>query len=92
MTPQFRNVNHHSISNDTLDFILKHPQMLSELCYELRVMISSSPNDLVPKSFFANMLGCEIKELAQIESGHIYNFPLAYRYYFKLITVYKLFN
>ena len=79
------------LTNVNLDFLLKNPDSLPNLCYELRKAISP-PKELIPKSFFANMLECEIKELAQIESGFIYNLPLAYRYFLKLYQVYKLFN
>ena len=82
MNVQFTNVN--------LDFYLKNPSIIGEHCYQLRKALSS--DELVPKSFFANMLGCSVKQLAQIESGFVYDSPLAIRYLLKLNSVYKLFN
>lgn len=82
---------YNKFTNVNLNDLLKQPELLPDLCYQLRKEISP-PNELIPKSFFANMLNCEIIELSQIESGHIYNVTLAFRYYLKLLQVYKLFN
>lgn len=79
-------------TNLNLDFYLRNPSLIGEHCYNLRVAISENSNHLVPKTFFANMLNCPVIKLAQIESGHVYDTPLAIRYLLKLNQVYNLFN
>lgn len=74
-----------------LNQLLSNPEQIGEICYQLRKSLTCD-GDLPPKSLFANMLDCEVKDLAQIESGYIYNFPLALRYAIKLHQVKQLFS
>lgn len=80
-----------TFTNVNLDFYLKNPSIIGEHCYQLRKALSDEDNP-IPKTFFANMLNVPVIKLAQIETGHVYDAPLAIRYLLKLNAVYNLFH
>lgn len=82
---------HITFTNVNLDFYLKNPEIIGEHCYQLRRSLSDTEYP-IPKTFFANMLNCDVRKLSQIESGCVYDSVLAIRYLLKLNAVYNLFN
>lgn len=83
LSSEFTNVN--------LNYLLEHPWQIGECCFEIRRKLSDDEYP-VPKSFFANLLNCQVRQLAQIENGIVLDTHLAIRYLLKLHQVYKLFN